>query len=234
MTPESVEEHPLAVDDPLRRTLQELEEAPADDLWERVAAAVANDARRRRRRRVALGLAVAAVVLGLLALQRGVLDTWVLDWRVLEVVETGVMVALVLAIRPLLDDVGHEFRVAAFGGAEETAARLAPLLDLAWNLVFVGLTLVTVEWSPSVPIGATALAQLEQSARRVAVLLMAMGILHAVTFLVLPVAGVAWRAATTRRPMPRWVVVGLVVVALPAAFLVVNLLLGLIAIGVGD
>lgn len=142
------------------------------------------------------------------------------------------MLALVIGLRPLLDGVGRDFLMAAFGGQPRTATAVAPLLDLAWNLVFVGLTVMTVEWRPAVGIDPGLLAQLDHSLERVGLLLLVMGILHGLTFLALPVVGVVFRAATTGRPMPRWVLVLLILAGVPVLLVAGNALLGLLLVGV--
>lgn len=226
------DERPLAVDDRLRRAFDELDEPPADDLWERLARSIAEDeTRRRRRRRIAIATIAVAVLVGAFAVQRGVLGGWIIDWRWLELVETVVMLALVVGLRPLLDQVGGDYLVACFGGSRSTAAAIAPLLDLAWNLVFVGVTLMTVQWHPTVPVGAGIAMQLDQSLERLGVLLATMGVLHGVTFLALPLVGVVWRAATTGRPMPRWVLALLLVAAAPLLLVLGIEVLGLLTLG---
>lgn len=214
--------------------LDEWDAAP--DLWDRVSASIAQDvARRRRRRRLALGLAVLAVVLGVvtLATSPGGGAGLTLDWRVLEVVQVLVMLALVLGLRPLLDEAGHDFLSAVFRGSQRTVANLAGLLDLAWNLVFVGLVLVSVRWEPPLPVGASAAAQLDLALERIGGLVLAMGLLHGVTFLALPLVGVVWTAATTGRPMPRWVAVLIAVIALPVGLVLANFVVGLVVVGAG-
>ncbi len=201
---------------------------PAPDLWERVQASMAQDAtRRRRRRRLAWGVVAVAVVLGAVALAGGVPGGG-FDWRLLEVVETLLLVAIVVGIRPLLDDAGSDFLRAVFRGSETAATNLARLLDVAWNLVFIGMVVVTVTWQRSLPVGASAAAQLDQVLERIGGLLLAMGLLHGVTFLAMPLVGVAWVAATTGRRMPRWVMVLLGLAGLGAGFFLVNLLTGLV------
>lgn len=226
------DERPMAVDDRLRRAFDELDEPPADDLWDRLVRAIAEDeARRRRRRLLAVALVAVAVLVGALALRPGALGGWVLDWRWLEVLETAVMLAVVVGLRPLLDGVGRDYLVASFGGSVRTATTIAPLLDLAWNLVFVGVTLMTVQWHPTVPVGAGIAMQLDQALERVAVLLGVMGVLHGVTFLALPVVGVVWRAATTGQRIPRWVLVMLVLAGGPLLVVLAVQVIGLLSLG---
>lgn len=223
------------VDGRLRDALDHLDDEPAPDLWQRLERSIADDvARRRRRRRVAAIGVLVAVAVGLLAVGRGSPSGWVVDWRWFEVAETLVMLAMVVGLRPLLDDVGRDFLVASFGGSTRTAVAIAPLLDLSWNLVFVGLTLRSVAWAPTLPLGASVAAHLDQGLERVGGLLLAMGVLHATTFLALPMVGVIWRAATTGRPMPRWVLVLLVVVGVPASFVLGVELVGLVLLGQAD
>ena len=201
---------------------------PAPDLWDRVQASLAEDAtRRRRRRRLAWGVVGVAIVLAAAAL-RGGFPGGGLDWRVLEVVETLLLVAIVVGVRPLLDDAGSDFLRAVFRGSETVATNLARLLDVAWNLVFIGMVVVTVTWERGTPVGTSVAAQLDQVLERIGGLLLAMGLLHGLTFLALPVVGVAWLAATTGRRMPRWVAVVLGLAGLGAGLFLVDLLIGLV------
>jgi len=85
-----------------------------------------------------------------------------------------------------------------------------------------------VTWERSTPVGASAAAQLDQVLERLGGLLLAMGLLHGVTFLAMPVVGVAWMAARTGRRMPRWVAVLLALAGLVAGLFLANLLIGLV------
>lgn len=223
--------HTPSVDERLHRAFDELAEPPAADLFDRLEAAIVqDDARRRRRRRLAVAAVSLAVVAGLAGVQPGTAGTRVLDWRWLEVIETVVMLALVVGLRPLLDGAGRDFLEATAGGSPRAARAIASLLDLAWNLVFVGLTIMTVQWRP-IMVGASLATQLDHSLERVGLLLLVMGLLHGVTFLALPVVGVVWRAAGTGRPMPRRVLVLLLVLAVPVVFVLVAVLVGLMLRG---
>jgi len=219
----------VGVEERLGRVLATVDSfQPAPDLWDRVAASMAQDAsRRRRRRRVAWGVVAVAIVVGATALRAG-MPAGDFDWRVLEVVETLLLIAIVIGIRPLLDDAGSDFLRAVFRGSDAAAANLAQLLDVAWNLVFIGMVVTTVTWERSTPVGASAAAQLDQVLERLGGLLLAMGLLHGVTFLAMPVVGVAWMAARTGRRMPRWVAVLLALAGLVAGLFLANLLIGLV------
>jgi hypothetical protein len=208
----------------------------APDLLDRVSASVvADDARRRRRRRGAIGIGVVAAAIGaagaVASVVGGVGAT--IDWRILEVVQVLVMLALVVGLRPLLDAVGHDFLAAVFRGSERTVGNLAALLDLAWNLVFVGMVLVSVRWQPPLGADAPGAAQFDLALERIGGLVLAMGLLHGATFLALPVVGVVWTSATTGRPMPRWVAVLVAVIAVPVGLVVANLVVGLVVVGAG-
>lgn len=225
----------VPVEDQLHQVFHDLDGwKAAPDLWERLEASIAADAvRRGRRRLVALGLAVVAAGLGVVALGESGVGGVLFDWRVLEVVETLLMLALVVGLRPLLDEAGRDYLLEVFHGAERTVASFAGLLDLAWNLVFVGMVTMTVAWAPPTPADATAAAQLEQVAARMGGLLLAMGLLHATTFLALPLVGVVRTAATTGRPMPWWVWVLIAVIAVPVFLFLLNLLVAIVVGGAG-
>lgn len=225
----------VPVEDQLHQVFRDVDGwGAAPDLWERLEASLAADAvRRGRRRLVALGLAVVAAGLGVVAVGESVVGGVSFDWRVLEVVETLLMLAVVVGLRPLLDEVGRDFLLDVFHGAERTAAGFAGLLDLAWNLVFVGMVTMTIAWAPPTPVDAPVAEQVGHVAQRMAGLLLAMGVLHGTTFLALPFVGVVRTAATTGRPLPRWVWVLMAVIAVPVGVFLLNLLVGIVVGGAG-
>ena len=87
---------------------------------------------------------------------------------------------------------------------EGTGARFLTLLDVAYYVVFAGIVLVSIPLEPApswtAPGGVAAVVQ-EESAR-IGLLLLMMGILHAITIFVLPFAGLVF-ASTRHRAAVR-------------------------------
>lgn len=220
----------VAVETRLQQVLSAADEfQPAPDLWERVEASLVEDGERRaRRRRLVLAVAAVAIALAAVALRGGVLGGAVFEWRLFELVESLVMIAIVVGIRPLLDDAGRDFLRAVFRGSEVAAENLVSLLDVAWNLVFLGMVVMTVTWEPSVPVGASAAHQVGQAFDRISALLFTMGLLHGITFMTMPLVGVAWMAARTGQRMPRWVMALLAVVGVVAGLFLVDVMIGMV------
>lgn len=90
---------------------------------------------------------------------------------------------------------------------------------------------MTVEWRPTMVGSSSLAAQLDHALERVGLLLLVMGVLHGLTFLAVPVVGVVWRAARTGRPMPRWVLVLLLLAGVPVVLVLGNALVGLVLVG---
>ncbi|HKJ55730.1 MAG TPA: hypothetical protein VJ978_07055, partial [Nitriliruptoraceae bacterium] len=220
----------VAVETRLQQVLSAADDfQPAPDLWERVEASLVEDAERRgRRRRLVLAVVAVAIALAAAALRGGVLGGAVFEWRLFELVESLVMIAIVVGIRPLLDDAGRDFLRAVFRGSESAAVNLVSLLDVAWNLVFLGMVVMTVAWEPSVPVFSSAAHQVDQAFDRISALLFTMGVLHGITFMAMPVVGLAWMAARTGQRLPRWVMALLAVGGVVAALFLVNAMIAMV------
>lgn len=61
--------------------------------------------------------------------------------------------------------------------------------------------------------------------------MLTIGILHAVTVTVLPLIALVSNSTRAGRPLPRWVVVVLVVLGVAIGFQLLNTLIGLLAMG---
>lgn len=223
----------MAVGDEVRDVLTAVDDVePSPDLWSRLAQAIRDDVARRRRRRIlVVVLGAVALSLVLVAVEGGVLGGVVVDWRAMEVAETVIMLAVVVGLRPLLHDAGRGFVAEAFAGNEGAAERFTGLVDLAWTLLFTGWVLATTEWRPTVAVTHHIGHQLGQFSTRLAGLLLGMGLLHGLTLLVLPVVGLFWTAARTRRSVPRWVAVLVVIGLVPVVLVGVNVAVGILVAG---
>lgn len=174
---------------------------PSPDLFARLERSIEEDrAFRRRRLTFAAILAVGAgAVTTWIAfnLETGLSSQLVIDsWKVVVAflfVAGGVIVGLAPHIRRFarsyVDDVFHL--------SPDTGGHFLSILDIAYYLVFVGLVLVDADlWK----LGDTLRldAALEDFVGRLAFLLLAMGVLHALNIAFLPVIGVVYNSIVRR------------------------------------
>lgn len=201
--------------DALQSTSQ-FETAP--DLWDRVAHSIEEDRLHRRRAWIAVGtvlisLAIAIVVAFLsLEVAPGDGGRYRIDWRVMEILELGVLAMLIGAVGPGLRRFGRGFIEDVFAPAKTTGERLLPLLDAAFYLIFVGYVLVTTRLSPGVAYEFyVAGEQIGEAAIRIGGLLLMMGVMHAVTLIVLPLVALIFNSTRVGAKLPRWVTALLII-----------------------
>ncbi len=221
-----------------QRLLQAFEEAdrvePSDDLWLRVVHSIDEDRAHRRRvvrTMVALVAGVAALVGALvLSVEEGDFGRHV-PWQRLEVIEVVALVGLVAVLGPAIRRFGRNFATDLLPSTPATAPALLRLLDIAYWLVATGYMLVTARFGASSP---DLLAdQLAESAVRIAGMLLALGVLHGVTLIVLPVMALVHNSTQQGRKLPRWITVLLVLMGLALLAQLPNLIAGLIIAGPG-
>ena len=198
---------------------------PSPDLWSRVVHSIEED--RAHRRRVVMsmigtvGVLAIVVLVGAFSTVDGVFGTIVRP-GVLEVLETVLLVVLVLVLGPAIRRFGRGYADDLWSATPTTSAALVRLLDVAYLLVFFGLILMTAKFDTTVHDGPLAClrdavdcptlqSQLRSAAERVGALLLTMGLLHAVTLVVLPVIALVSNSTRRGRPLPRALVVVLVV-----------------------
>jgi hypothetical protein len=103
------------------------------------------------------------------------------------------------------------------------------LLDLAYYLIFTGYLLVTIRVAaPTAYVVSRMGDQISEAAVRVGGLLLVMGVLHAVSLMVLPLLSLVYTATRTGHRLPRWVNVLLV---LGGLWVALNVLPGLLMLG---
>lgn len=172
------------------------------DLFARVERSVAED--RSHRHRVVRNVGLALLTLTLMAVYLvAVVDSGTggrvtLSRGALQVLETFVMILLMVVVGPSIRRFGYHYIADIFHASAGTGSRVLKLLDTAYYLAFSGLiltsaTLARLERQVSLANG------LEHSLDRVGRLMLAMGLLHALTLALLPVVGfifssVVWRA----------------------------------------
>lgn len=167
--------------------------AESPDLFARVVRSIEEDRIRRRRHRrgaagIALGLGgIAAVLLAVIDVRKG--DV-LMDWWVLELITTGVLVGLALYLGPLIKRFGRAYAADVFRANPRTGKSFIVLTDIAYYLIFASYILFTVTFElPSDWAGVVNGAQLKSEVTRVAGIVLIIGLLHGVNLLALPVIG---------------------------------------------
>ncbi len=174
---------------------------PSPDLFARVSRSLEEDAAHRRR--VAL---VALAMFGLTAsvvvftgLMVSTSDTGRLVTRawVVELVEAVLMTALVLGLAPAVRRFGKVYVAEVFRLDPGAGSRFVGLVDVAYDLVVVGIIVLTTE---TVGLGRRVelIRLLEGSMVRVGLLLATMGVLHTCNLLALPVVGLIHSSSLRR------------------------------------
>jgi hypothetical protein len=185
---------------------------PSSDLWSRVLHSIDED--RRHRRRVisviagSLAVMLLAVVAVLMSLEQSPFSAlgYRVGWWQLEVIETAVLATLIAGMAPAIRRFGRGYADDLFPTAETTGDRLVALLDVAYLLIFAGYLLVSAEFTKTHDYAVWDLGeQLASSLARVAGLLLLMGVLHAATFMALPIVALVANTTRTGRRLPGWV-----------------------------
>ncbi len=209
--------------------------AASSDLWSRVLHSIEEDRAHRRRvvQSVLAGVAVVAVLVaaGYLAMTDGIFDRHV-KLNVMEAIETVALVALVAVLGPAIRRFGRNYAADLLPATPGTATSLLRLLDVAYYLVFAGFIMLTSD----LDFDKTRVfldAQLQDAFARIGGLLLVMGLLHAVTIMVLPVVALVFNSTRVGRKLPRWLVVLMALAAVPVGLFVLNGFVGLIIAGSG-
>lgn len=176
---------------------------PSPDLFAKVARSIEEDAAHRRRvRRVVTWIAAAlGVIAGYLYVVVDRVDgAFRMPFWSLETLVTGVMVAVVWMVGPAIRRFGTAFEGDVFGANFSTGRSFLTLMDFAYYLIFGAYTFMTLQYSPPANVYRSdeLVTWLRFGTQRVAGLLMLMGLLHAVTLMVLPVVGLVFSANTRR------------------------------------
>lgn len=169
----------------------QVEESP--DLFARVTGSIDDDARRRSwRRRVAAitGMALAAFAALLVAVTDFRKGELFMDWRILELVTTAILVVIVIVLGPFIKRFGKSYAAEVFRANPSTGKSFIVLMDFAYYLVFGAYVLFTPVLNPPATWSETANAvQLKAETMKVAGILLLMGVLHGVNLLLLPIIG---------------------------------------------
>jgi len=199
----------MTVEDRLRQALARADEyEPSPDLWSRVQGSIEEDRahqRRLRRTWAAIVLALGALAAtAALFLEQTDAGRSVVDWRAAEVVETLALASIVIALGPAIRRFGRGYANVVFRANPTTGSHFLRLLDVAYYLIFTGYILATMQFQrPVEAVAGGVAAQVDGVAARIGGLLLLNGVLHALTFAMLPLVGVVftlvWRQAEPRK-----------------------------------
>jgi hypothetical protein len=113
-----------------------------------------------------------------------------MDWWILELITTALMVAIVLVLGPLIKRYGKSYAADVFVASPRTGKSYLILMDVAYYLIFGAFILLTVQIEPPSDWGETVnAAQLQSEIVRIAGLLILMGLLHGLNVITLPIIG---------------------------------------------
>jgi hypothetical protein len=177
--------------DALFAGLEQVEESP--DLFARVQASIEDlKWRRQWRRRVAAVAGTAVSVLA--ALVYAVTDyregELLMSWWVLELITTGILVAIVITLGPFIKRFGKGYAAEVFRSNPSSGKNFIVLTDFAYYLIFGAYVLFTITFERHSGWTATVNAtQLQTEAHKIAGIFLLMGVLHGANLLMLPITG---------------------------------------------
>ena len=194
------------------------------DLWSRVVHSIEEDRRHRRNVANTTAYVLAACVAFGLAMWIGLVDDPAgrhVGWKTMEV-----------TLAPAIRRFGRGFADDLWPAAPTIAPALLRLLDIAYALVAGGYILLTAQLDADLQSSNLLAGQLADTSGRVAGLVLLIGMLHAVTIGALPLLALVSNSTRTNTTLPRWIVWLLVACGIALGFFLMNLIGGLIAIGV--
>lgn len=113
-----------------------------------------------------------------------------MDWWILELITTGVMIVIVLVLGPLIKRYGKSYAADVFVANPRTGKSYLVLMDVAYYLIFGAFILLTIRFDPPRDWADTVnAAQLQSETVRIAGLLILMGLLHGLNVITLPIIG---------------------------------------------
>ncbi|MEV6412146.1 hypothetical protein [Kribbella sp. NPDC051718] len=163
------------------------------DLFDRVLGSIADD--RAWRRGIRRGvLALAAGVLLLVAIILLVTPTknghLLMDWWILELITTAVLIGIALWLGPFIKRFGRAYAADVFHDNPQTGKSYIVLTDIVYYLIFAAYILFTVSFAPRETWGLGVLpAQVGFEAARVGGILLIIGVLHGLNIILMPVLG---------------------------------------------
>lgn len=111
-------------------------------------------------------------------------------WWVLELLVTGLLVALALWLGPFIKRFGKSYAADVFRLNPRTGKSFIVLTDIAYYLIFGAYILFTIHFAPERGWDATVTPeQLQASVARIGGILLILGLLHGLNLILLPVIG---------------------------------------------
>ncbi len=163
------------------------------DLFARVQLSIDEDRRLQARRRRTAGV-VACLAGALVAAVAAVTDfnegELRMDWWILELISTAVLVGVALWLGPLIKRYGKSYAADVFRANPRTGKSFIVLTDFAYYLIFFAYILFTLSFEPKGSWADTVNAgQLQHETARLGGILLILGLLHGVNLLALPIMG---------------------------------------------
>jgi hypothetical protein len=163
----------------------------SDDLYERVAHAIAADDERRRRN-LRLGMGAGAVVVAATALILSLSDEGRIQmrWYILELISNLVLLATAVVLGPLIKRFGKSYAGDVFRANPRTGKSFLALTDVAYYLIFLSFIMFTMsferhsDWTLNV-----SAEQLKVEVARLGGILLIIGLLHSANIVFLPLIG---------------------------------------------
>jgi hypothetical protein len=177
--------------DALHDAAESVHESP--DLFARVELSIEDDHRLHLQHVAlfAIGCCIAAALVSTLFAvvdrQEGEL---LMEWWILELITTLVLVVIAFWLGPLIKRFGRSYAADVFRANPRTGKSFILLTDVAYYLIFFSYILFTVTFAPRDGWSDTVNAdQLQFETARIAGILLIIGVLHGVNLLALPVMG---------------------------------------------
>lgn len=192
---------------------------PTPDLFSRVVHSIEEDREHRRRvmRTTALVAASmsALVVAGALSVEDGRFGRFV-HRPTMAILELIALVTLLVVLGPAIRRFGRGYANDLWPSGSVTPRALLQLLDVAYYLVGGGYILLSTRFEFADDLLADRLpGQLAAASARIGGLIVGLGVLHAATFVILPLVAFVDTATRLGKPLPRWVLLLLILGAVP-------------------
>ena len=163
------------------------------DLFARVEHSVHDDQRLRMQHRGVVAVlscivgAIAAVTFAVTETRQG---SVLMDWWILELITTAVLMAIAFWLGPLIKRFGRSYAADVFRANPRTGKSFLMLTDVAYYLIFFAYILFTVSFEPKGSWDDSVnAAQLQHETARLGGILLIIGLLHSLNLVALPVMG---------------------------------------------
>ena len=179
-----------------RRLHQALQSDPSGraspDLLARVLGSIADDGVRRRRRRNVIAAWVVSTVLAatlILTLTPQRNGRLVMDWWILELATTALLIGLAFWLGPFIKRFGKAYAADVFHDNPQTGKSFIVLTDIVYYLIFTAYILFTVSFEATSATNNVDASQLKLQTARIGGILLIIGVLHGLNLVLMPVLG---------------------------------------------